>query len=790
MGARLSSPVSNLKNHYGVVVIGSGYGGSIAASRMARTGQTVCLLERGKEFQPGEYPDTEVEALAEIQVNTPEANLGAKTGLYRFHVNQDIDVLVGCGLGGTSLINANVSIRPEERVFQDPHWPRELREDTTLLEAGYRHAQEMLKPTPYPATSPVLAKLVAQQTSAAGMGATFTELNINVTFQEGTNHVGVHQNACTSCGDCVTGCNYGAKNTTLMNYLPDAHNHGAEIYTEADVRRIERENGRWVVRFEWLNPGREVFPETDLFVTADIVVLAAGTLGSTEILLRSKDAGLPVSNVLGQRFTGNGDVLGFSYNADEAIHGVGFGNAHPGDHAPVGPCITSMVDLREQPNVNDGMIIEDGSIPGALAHLLPGALSAAAADIGQSQPAGLVKQIERKEREAESLVEGPYHGAVDHTQVYLVMTHDDSNGRMTLESDRVRVNWPGVGAQPIFQRVNERLKQASDALGGIYVHNPVWTPWLRNNLVTVHPLGGAVMADSAESGVVNHKGQVFSGTTGTAVHDGLYVADGAVIPLALGVNPLLTISAVAERTCALIAQDHGWTIDYTLPSIPKVAPAVAVGVEFTETMKGFMSRGETADCQKGFDAGEQQGSNLEFTLTIASSDVRRMMNDANHEAEMAGTVIAPKLSSQPMTISAGKFNLFTVDPTDPATFNMKYRMMLNSVEKRTLYFEGFKVVRKNRSTTLWDDTSTLYITIYDGADDTAPVIGKGILHIQPEDFAKQLTTMRAIGAPNEIEGTKVVVDFGRFFAGSLWDIYGPQVLRALTAKALADAAQI
>jgi cholesterol oxidase len=772
-----------MKNHYGVVVIGSGYGGGIAASRMARAGQTVCLLERGKELQPGEYPDTEVEALAEIQVNTPEANLGAKTGLYRFHANQDIDVLVGCGLGGTSLINANVSIRPEERVFQDDRWPRELRGHPEVLGDGYRHAEEMLKPTPYPTTSPVLAKMVAQQTSAAGMGATFNVLNINVTFQDGTNHVGVHQNACTLCGDCVTGCNFGAKNTTLMNYLPDAHNHGAEIYTEANVRFIERKDGRWLVHFEWLTEGREAFPEADMFVTADIVVLAAGTLGSTEILLRSKAAGLPVSNALGQRFTGNGDVLGFSYNADEAIHGVGCGNAHPGDHAPVGPCITSVIDLRNQPNLNDGMVIEEGSIPGALAHFLPGALSATAADIGQSQPVGLVKQLQRREREAESLVAGSYRGAVDHTQVYLVMTHDDSNGRMTLEGDRVRVKWPGVGTQPIFQRVNERLKQASDALGGIYVHNPVWTKWLRNNLVTVHPLGGAVMADSAESGVVNHKGQVFSGTAGTGVHDGLYVADGAVIPLALGVNPLLTISAVAERTCALIAQDRGWTIDYTLPSVPKAVPAAAVGVEFTETMKGFMSLAETADYQKGFDAGEQQGSNLEFTLTIASSDVRRIINDANHEADMAGTVSAPKLSSQPMTISSGKFNLFTVDPTQPDTFNMKYRMTLNSVEGRALYFEGFKVVRKNRSTTLWDDTSTLYITIYDGADNMTPVMGKGILHIQPEDFAKQLTTMRAINAANEVEGTRVVLDFGRFFAGSLWEIYGPQVLRALTAKA-------
>jgi len=119
--------------------------------------------------------------------------------------------------------------------------------------------------------------------------------------------------------------------------------------------------------------------------------------------------------------------------------------------------------------------------------------------------------------------------------------------------------------------VNARLKQATEALGGVFVHNPLWSKLLHRNLTTVHPLGGCVMAEDASGGVVNHKGQVFSGTAGTGVYDSLYVADGSVIPTPLGVNPLLTISAVAERTMALLAQDRGWQIDYRLPSAPKAA---------------------------------------------------------------------------------------------------------------------------------------------------------------------------------------------------------------------------
>lgn len=107
--SRLSSSIEDIQPHYTVVVIGSGYGGGIAASRLARAGQSVCVLERGKEFQPGEYPDTELEALPEIQMNLPDRTIGVRTGLYDIRISDDMNVLVGCGLGGTSLINANVA---------------------------------------------------------------------------------------------------------------------------------------------------------------------------------------------------------------------------------------------------------------------------------------------------------------------------------------------------------------------------------------------------------------------------------------------------------------------------------------------------------------------------------------------------------------------------------------------------------------------------------------------------------------------------------------------------------
>jgi cholesterol oxidase len=124
------------------------------------------------------------------------------------------------------------------------------------------------------------------------------------------NAFGFDQNACNLCGDCCTGCNYGAKNTTLMNYLPDARAHGAQIFTGAEVRHLEKTATGWNVHLQPMGGGDA------LVIAAELVVLGAGTLGSTEILLRSQAKGLALSPKLGTRFSGNGDVLAFGYNAN------------------------------------------------------------------------------------------------------------------------------------------------------------------------------------------------------------------------------------------------------------------------------------------------------------------------------------------------------------------------------------------------------------------------------------------------------------------------------------------
>lgn len=773
---KLSKSLSELKSHYDFIVIGSGYGGSIAASRMSRLGKSVCLLEKGKEFLPGQFPKTIKEAALEMNMKKGR-NADRRNGLYEFNFGKGINVFKGCGLGGTSLINANVSIKPEPRVMEQKEWPTAIREDYGSFEEGLQRAWEMLRPNPYPETNgyPVLKKTEAMRKSAERMAADFRLLDINVTFDDrADNHVGISQPKCTNCGDCVTGCNVGAKNTTAMNYLPDAFNHGADIFTEINVRYVEKSNGAWKVYFNPLNTGREVFGAQEMFVYAQNVILSAGSLGSTEILFRSVQNGLKVSSRLGKRFTGNGDVLGFGYNNEVPINGIGLGRKANDQIAEVGPCITSVIDMRNGPVLENGMTLEEGTVPGPIRGIMPGTLLTFSRLFGLNRDRIFSDNFfKRKWREVVSMVRGPFYGAINHTQIYLVMTHDDGNGEMVFDNDQLQIKWEGVGKQEIFKKVEDKLLSATRALGGTKVPNPTWNKRMDYDLVTVHPLGGCCMADHAELGVTDHKGQVFSGISGTDLHEGLYVMDGAVIPRPVGTNPLLTISALAERSCKLIAEEMGIDLDYGLnvPTQKDSSPITKPGVQFTETMKGYFSKEETEDYNIGFEKGKTSNSPFEFTLTIRSEDVETFVGVSSHEAGMYGTMSAPALSSEPLTAIQGTFNLFIENSQDPERKKMLYKAVLLSKEGKKYYFRGFKDVYNDKGFDVWADTTTLFITVFEGESEDGKVLGKGKLIIKPEDFAKQLTTMKALNTSNKIQALRAITTFGKFFGGNVFDTY-------------------
>jgi cholesterol oxidase len=559
MNGRLSSPLSALKPHYDVAVVGSGYGAGVAAARLASAGRSVCVLERGREIAIGEFPARLSDMQRETQVSSRLGRIGNPAGLFDIRLGKDVHVAMGCGLGGTSLINANVCLEPDPRVLADPRWPQPVRSDGMLAE-GLARARAMLRPAPYPGLRKLL-KLEQLGASASALGGELSLPPLHIAFERGANAAGVEQHACTLCGDCCSGCNVGAKTTTALTYLPAAALYGAQIFTRVLVRSIAKGgDGKW--RLNIVTRPEEGW-ETRLTLTADVVVLGAGTLGSTEILFRSSVEGLALSECLGERFTTNGDALANAYNNDRPVNSVGVGYPAKVHTEPVGPAVAGLVDLRRSEKLDHGLALVEASIPSGASAILPALFAASGPLIGRDTDFSLADQLDEAGRAVASLVTGAYQGAIRNTQTFLAVGHDAGSGRMRLEKDRLAIDWPGAVQDPVFQRIEEAFMRATAATGGTYMKNPLSLRLMGGNLLTVHPLGGCAIGADRSAGVVNHKGQVFDGGTragSNAVHDGLYVCDGAVVPRSLGVHPLLTITALAERAMILLARDRGWTM--------------------------------------------------------------------------------------------------------------------------------------------------------------------------------------------------------------------------------------
>jgi cholesterol oxidase len=536
----LSSPQEAMKPAYDVVVVGSGYGGGVSASRLSRAGQRVCVIERGREFPTGTFPSRLPELRRELQLNGGRMRSGSRTGLFDFRLGADIHVLVGCGLGGGSLINAGVALRPEPRVLADSAWPEEIDKDG-LLDLGFERAQAMLRPARY-AKASELTKYRALEAVSTPFGERPVAAPVVLSFEETVNPAGVAQPACTLCGDCCSGCNVGAKNTVAMTYLPDARAHGAEIFIELSVSHVAKTGDGWRVYF---TASEDVEAEFR-FVDAKTVVLAAGTLGSTEILLRSRERGLNLSDRLGEGFSANGDIIAFALGGREKVNGVGVGEPPKFTGATIGACVTGQIELRDHGQLDHSMIVQEGVMPSALAPLLPVFFISGGRLLGAAQ----------------SLIEGVYKGPLSHLHTFFVVSHDDAAGRITLDNGSAQVHWPNVAEQPVYARVDEALTKAAQAVGARYIKSPLAATTMGTKPASAHPLGGCGMGEDAASGVVNHKCQVFDGTSGEDVHAGLYVCDGAVIPRSIGVNPLLTITAVAERAMVHLAHDHNLGFDH------------------------------------------------------------------------------------------------------------------------------------------------------------------------------------------------------------------------------------
>jgi len=649
------------KKHCDVLIVGSGYGGAIAAMRLADKetypDRLVYVFERGKEYTAGDFPESLGDLPGHVQFLAPGRTFptGYADALFDFRIGDPISVLVGNGLGGTSLINANVALEPDE--FSNPAWPAELHNKKGGLQQDFDAVKKLLGVN---TDNPFIQKLGALSKLADSLKVPCHKAPIAVTSNNQTtpvgpvrNSVGIEQNPCVGCANCVTGCNVGSKNTLPMNALPLAKSRGAKLYTGATVLSVEPADDPdgsrgWLVRFRRTATSKTVMDGDVFTLHARIVILAAGTLGSTEILLRSQARDpdkVKFSNHLGSRFSTNGDVLAFGYAQKQEVNAVAHADfadkAELRSKRGIGPTITGMFTVKTD---SGPVTIEDGAIPSALAHLFGEVITTA------SLPQRFVKDDapawfrNTNNRDKDPLAVHP--DALRHSQVLLGMGDDEAPWELKLplpgftttrDYDRatVRVQKQDVPKESVFHDIDQVLKQAEQNHGfdgGDYLPNPLWklmpdemaqaskVPAPGGQLVSVHPLGGCPMGDDVESGVVNHYGQVFfkpdtqkkDPQPKDRIYNGLYVMDGAIIPCGLGVNPFLTIAALAYRNAGEVAHVLGQQpqqvgavsatikkdIEQTLPKIgtdPEPALGHRVEAKFTEWMVGRITGREVPD---------------------------------------------------------------------------------------------------------------------------------------------------------------------------------------------------
>jgi cholesterol oxidase len=523
---------------YDVLVIGSGFGGSVTALRLTEKGYRVGVLEAGRRFEDADYPKTSWDARKFLWA----PKLGCK-GIQRIHVLRDVIILAGAGVGGGSLVYANTLYQPGEAFYQDRQWAH-ITDWRAELAPYYDQAERMLGVVRNPTMTPS-DEVLRDVAGEMGVTHTFGMAPVGVFFgREGRKEPGVvasdpffggvgpARRGCLEAGECMTGCRHNAKNTLVKNYLYLAEKAGAVVRAEttaATVRPLA--HGGYAV--DTVRTGSWRARPTERTFTAEHVVCAAGTWGTQQLLHRMKAQGwLPgISGRLGGLTRTNSESLGGALTAlrsrksHDFTRGVAITSSiHPDDHTHIEP-VRYGKGSNAMGLLSTLMTDGDGRLPRVVrwaAHVArhPGQLA--------SLYAGLNHWSERA-------VIGLTMQTLDNSiTVYPKRTR---LGRLKLTSKQ------GHGAaNPTWIPVaNETMRRVAARIGGFPLGS---IGEVVNVPMTAHFIGGCVIGDRPESGVVDPYHRVYG-------CPGLHVIDGSTISANLGVNPALTITAQAERAAAM-----------------------------------------------------------------------------------------------------------------------------------------------------------------------------------------------------------------------------------------------
>jgi len=524
---------------FDVVVIGSGFGGAVTACRLAEAGYRVVVLERGRRWTPDNFPRSLNDAWVWDNECPEKAN-----GWMELRLFPNMAVAQGAGVGGGSLIYANVSIEAKPDLFETG-WPEEI--TYSELKPYYDKVGSMLALQKIPENQwSERTRLMKEAADRAGYSDRFSLLDLAVTFdpqwhygledphherhsKKFVNEHGQQQGTCVHLGNCVVGCDVKAKNTLDLNYIPRAEQQGAEVRPLHLVRKILPETERYRVVFDRIIGNKVV----EGSVTGRLVILAAGSINSTELLLRCRDEfqTLPqLSGFLGCNWSSNGDFLTPAFYFDRSVR------------PSRGPTITCYIDFLGDRNLNgQHFIVEDGGFPDIAKNFME---SQAAKEGGALRNRLLLETFRHVLRQP---------SLMDSVMPWFGMGRDAADGILSLRrrfvffgSRYLHLNWDIRKSEETIEAIIAMHRKFSTLTRGGPFVPLTWT--LSKDLITPHPLGGCNMGSSPANGVVDHRGEVFG-------YRNLFVADGSIVPEAVGANPSKTIAALAERIAALIVQE-------------------------------------------------------------------------------------------------------------------------------------------------------------------------------------------------------------------------------------------
>ncbi|MDP3969149.1 MAG: GMC family oxidoreductase [Nocardioides sp.] len=520
--------------HYDVLVVGSGFGGSVAALRLTEKGYKVGVLEAGARFEDEDFPVTSFD----VQKYLFRPEVGCY-GIQRIDALKDCLILSGAGVGGGSLVYANTLYEPLAPFYEDKSW-RHITNWREELAPFYDQAKRMLGVVENPlrtAADEVMEK-VAQD---MGVGDTFHPTPVGVFFGGPQDHAdeqvadpyfggaGPDRNPCRACGECMTGCRHNAKNTLVKNYLYLAEQQGAKVHALTTVTRIApRQGGGYDVdvRYTKAKVSRKAVRRT---LTADQVVLAASALGTQRLLHRMKtDGHLPgISDRLGHLSRTNSESILGAIAPDTKVdysQGIAITSSfHPDGDTHVEP-VRYGKGSNAMSLLTTVLTDGDGPVPRWRTWL---------------------RGMWKERRNVAELYDMKHWS--ERTVIALVMQTIDNSITVFPKRNPVTRRWTlssrqghGIPNPTWIPVANETIRRIADLIGGT-PGGTIGEPF--NRPLTAHFIGGCTIGDSVETGVVDAYQRVYG-------HPGLHVADGSAISANLGVNPSLTITAQAERAMA------------------------------------------------------------------------------------------------------------------------------------------------------------------------------------------------------------------------------------------------